>query len=563
MGMFDDLKNLASQAAGTAINRAQNALDEIAHPDQGPPTGEALEKAEARKAAAGEGNLPPLKPEEDPTSLFWDPYSVLQQLGFREKPTSVNRQMLRAMTWRVPIISAIIQQRLHQISAFCTPQEDRYAMGYKVRLRDRKAKASRGSEKFVEEMHRVIQTTGVCDEPGERDDFEAFLRKIMWDSLVFDAACFEVVPDVKDRPSQWYAVDASTIMIADSSAYRPKEDDKEAARFVQVYDNTPIAVYERGQMVMGIRNPRTDIRLFGYGTSELELLISTVTAILWAWNYNSNFFNQGTVSKGLLNLKGTINRKQLRAFRRHWYQSLSGVENAWRTPILNANEGVEWHNMQNSNRDMEYSAWMDFLIKVACAMYSMDPMELGFQYGTGDRARPMFEGANKSRLVESRDRGLKPLLRFTQSMMNRQILWKIDEDFVFEFAGLNARTPEEDAKLSKERVSTTFTVNEIREERGDKPIEGGDIILNPVYIQGIQMKQQAEMAAQGMMPPGAEEAGQLPPGETPSGNEDEDDDGEVAAFLNQLSIFDEEDDEDETRKSLTPVGESMLFEVNL
>ncbi len=61
---------------------------------------------------------------------------------------------------------------------------------------------------------------------------------------------------------------------------------------------------------------------------------------------------------------------------------LAGVGNAWKTPILNADDGVEWVSMQSNNRDMEYNEWMNFLLKLACAMFLMDPAEVNFKFGS-------------------------------------------------------------------------------------------------------------------------------------------------------------------------------------
>ena len=55
----------------------------------------------------------PKSPEEleaalsDPKSLFWDPFAVIDALGYKDKPTSITFQTLNAMVWRMPIITVL------------------------------------------------------------------------------------------------------------------------------------------------------------------------------------------------------------------------------------------------------------------------------------------------------------------------------------------------------------------------------------------------------------------------------------------------------------------------
>jgi hypothetical protein len=304
-----------------------------------------------------------------------------------------------------------------------------------------------------------------------------------------------VVPNRRGEPAEWYAVDASTIRLADSARAYIEEDLDNETRYVQIYDSLIVNEYTHEELCFGVRNPKTDIKLHGYGTSELEMLIQVITALLFAWQYNQNFFTQGSAQKGILNFKGTIPEAQMRAFRRHWYQMLSGVENSWRTPITNAEE-LQWISMQSNNRDMEFNAWMDFQIKLACAMYSMDPIELNFKYGAVGQKQSMNEGNNKEKITESKERGLRPLLRFLSNCINSHIVWPINENFEFQFVGLDALTRQDVADLNQKRGKTSVTVNELRAEDDQSPIEGGDIILDPTFLQGIQAKQQQEQMAQ-------------------------------------------------------------------
>lgn len=428
--------------------------------------------------------------QNDPKSLFWDPYAVVDALGYKDRPSPLSYGTLDAMVMRMPILQAIVQTRVSQVTSFAMPQVDRYATGFRVVQRDRKAKATKASEARSQQIERWLLATGTTNHPEARDDFETFLAKLTRDSLKYDQYTFEVVPDRKGRPAEFYAVDASTIRLADTTRLFVDPEDEEVVRYVQVYDGVVVSEYTASQLCFGIRNPNASIRLQGYGTSELEMLMSTVTSLLWSWDYNQKFFSQGASTKGILNFQGQVPEKQLKAFRRHWYSMVAGIENAWRTPIMNADQGMQWIDIQKSNKDMEFSAWFDFLIKIAASIYQMDPMEINFKYGN-EGQKSMFESNNAAKLTASRDKGLKPILRNLQRRISTHLVTKLDPDFEFEFVGLDMMSANEQADLNGKLVKTMRTIDELRalEDLPPLPNGMGDLILDPTYLQHMQAAQ--------------------------------------------------------------------------
>ncbi len=485
MSLWDNIRDLGFGAVGVAgealqaVSTARLSKAETEGPESTPGGSQA--------DSAVSNPVPTQKPTDDPKSLFWDPYAIIEQLGYKDKPSSITYGTLRAMVWRCSIIQAVIQTRVNQVASFSRPQHDRYQLGYRLKLRDSEKEPTPQDHKWMAQMETLLERTGVTDNPRGRDDMETFLRKIAWDSLVYDQLTVEIVPDRKGNPAQWFAVDSSTIRLADSASTHMDEDRTKDTKYVQIYDGMVIAEYNQEEMIFGVRNPRSDIRLFGYGVSELEMLINTITGILYAWEYNQSFFSRGSAAKGIINFKGAVPEKQLQQFRRQWYNLISGVSGAWKTPVVNSDE-LQYISLQQNNRDMEYSAWMDFLIKVACSMYSMDPVEVNFKYGNTGQKGGLQEASNKEKITESKERGLRPLLRFIARQINQNIIWPINENFEFDFVGLDAKTQDELAELNKKRVSTSMTVDEIRAEDDKPPLPDGkgECILDPNWMQFSQ-----------------------------------------------------------------------------
>lgn len=507
---------------------------------------------------------------EDPKGLLYDPFTSMDQLGFRERPSALTYRMLQEMARRVSPYTAIVQTRINQIAAFADPQLDEHSLGFKIKLKDRNVPLTGALQKRADEISRMITQCGMPELKIKRDKFNAFLRKGVKDSLILDQWTVECIPQKRsDDLAYWRTLDAATMRISDTLDEVDYLD--ESIQYVQVYDDTIIAEFTEEELIFGVRNPSSDIRCSGYGTSELELLISVVTSLLNGVAYNSSFFTQGSVAKGLINFKGAVPEKELQSFRRSWYAMISGLANAWRTPIVNA-EDVQYLNMQASNKDMEWSNFIDWLLKVTCSVCQIAPEEIGFQFGNSGQSSSMSEGSQEIKLKFSKDKGLVPLARFVTEQMNDKIVSRIDDRFRMEFAGINARTAEELIELHTKEVSTVKTVDEIRKERGEDPLPDGlgEVILNPVWLQFAQAKkaeaQQAQQGAQGYgAPPGTPSMDRAPPWQDAQQGDGQAQDGQQGAMPSpdQGQQVADQPDVQKSERAQARTSRAFSFEVEL
>lgn len=227
--------------------------------------------------------------------------------------------------------------------------------------------------------------------------------------------------------------------------------------------------------------------------------------------------SQGATTKGILNLQGNIPAAQLDAFRRQFITQVSGVANAWRTPIMNS-DGLQWIPLQPSNNEMGYQQWLEYLIKVTCSIFLIDPAEVNFDTRGGVGSQPMFMTTNEAQQKISKDRGLQPLLRYVQTLVNEEIIQEIDPEYEFIFVGIDAQTEQQAIELRSKELATYKTLNEIRREEDLAPVEHGDVVLNPVYT-GLRQQEQlaaqqaAQAAQQGGVPTGGPPPGTAPPGQ--------------------------------------------------
>lgn len=456
-----------------------------------------------------------------PKSWFNDPYALLDSmgLGYKSHPSSLSYETLNQMGEKNVVVTAIVQTRINQVASFCQPQRNKYSIGFKVQHRDNKRKLTYGEKQYAKELESNVTNLGP-DRDKERGSFETFARKTIRDRLVYDQMCVEKIPKRSGKPHSMWALDAATIRVATPSNKRGgplnKHEQRVKPSYVQVVDGTIINEYTRDELMFRVANPRTNIKVQGYGFSELEMLINTITSHLWAEEWNRKVFSQGSTIKGLLNIKGNINAQHLEAFKRQWITQVSGVTNAWKTPVVNSDD-VQWIPLQPSNNDMGYQQWMEYLIKIACAVYLVDPAEINFDTRAGVGNSPMFMTTNEAQQKMSKDRGLQPLLRFFQNAINEEYIWEIDDNFEFLFVGLDSQSEAQAIELRMKEGQSYKTLNEIRQEADElPPVEGGDMVMNPTFVGWKQQQQaaqqQAAAGAAGGMPGGAPGGGAPAPG---------------------------------------------------
>lgn len=611
-------------------------------------------------------------------ALMLDPQEVATSMGYYGKRGMLSDDGLRKMA-RTPVISAILRTRGNQVADHLKPQPDKYSKGFLIKKRgvSKDEELTDNDKRVIESLTEFMMNCGERDSKWKWDKLDIFGRKVIADSLTLDKANFEIVP-YRYRSMEPYcfvAVDAATMMIADSYDNETHINDSakvngEYPSYVQVYQNNIIREFYPWEMCFGIRNPSTDINANGYGRSELEDLITNVTGMLNADQYNSAFFRQGSSPKGMLMIKkpgAALNGDRIAEFRKSWNAQMSGVANCihgdtliwtkefggleienvlrgkeeqfitiwtglnwekgrafktidekfvnitrlnngaeiktspdhkfaivndkdefeWKVqsdlkigdrvlvskesinqnrkqssklhndrilnkfskntiekylelereivveltqteekiqmfdvevfnevhafigneilihnshkvPILDA-EGFEWIDMQQSNRDMEFFKYIEYLVKVGCAVFNISPEEIGFPLEGQGGGGLGGSDSGKEEKEYSKDKGLKPLLTSLQGWINDFIIGpKTNFKYEFVFQGINTESAkEEEDKLTK-AATVYMTVDEVRKEKGLRPLPNGmgKFPLNPIIAQKMMMDSQTQQGQQ-------------------------------------------------------------------
>lgn len=432
---------------------------------------------------------------------------IQTEQGYIQKPTLLTDLHKTLMYLKDPVIAAIVQTRATQVSEFSEEQEDKYHSGFIFKKRNG-GEITEEDKAALEELTRFIANCGVVDDEridaDELMNFETFLKLITKDCLIYDPVAVEIVPDHQGFVHHFLPVSAASIRLAAPNItqaaineyWNEIEDfdqelaDKGKYKTVQVVNGQIRRAFTRDQLVYEFRNPVNDFFTNGYPIGELDLLMNVISAHINAETFNSSLFTNGFVSQGIINLKGDVDDEQLKALRRSWYSQGVGPNAMFKTPIINSPEGIEFLKLDVSHREMEYSNYINHLVKLMCAVYQISPEEIGFSSsGKSEGGGGNSQNYNnvEKRLKISRDRGLRPLLRFLEHVINDKILARYNPElfakYKFEFVGLDIEDRDKETERHGKEVKTSKTFNEIRKEKGLPPIEGADFIGDPVFYE--------------------------------------------------------------------------------
>lgn len=436
--------------------------------------------------------------------------------GYRVPTTVLSDDMMRRMA-RTPIMSSIIKTRVDQIASYCNWTQDESRIGWTIRVKPGRfdqyemKSLSRTEMREIDFLAKFIENCGSNDNRYSNDNFESFLRRVSHDTLELDKLSGEISFNRMGLPSEFMAVDGGTIRLSDTSnikdgiGFGPKYINTKAVKgylpsHVQIWKNLIVNTYYPWQMMWGVRNTTTDLWMNGYGYSELEVLINVVTWQLFAQQYNGLFFSQGSNPKGFFVVEGNLDPGKLREFQQMWRNTSSGISGAHKIPVFDGSSKVNWIDMQMKNAEMQFQEWLDYLTGLACAVFRIDPTEVGLG---APKSQALFGNDNtESRIEYSKSKGLYPILRFIEHKINKYLIEPFySKKYEFKFCGIDAEDidtviAQDIKKVDKGLMSLqdVFRKYNLRDLNVDK-----DIILNPQYIQWVTYKEQ-KMAETGMNP---------------------------------------------------------------
>lgn len=306
--------------------------------------------------------------------------------------------------------------------------------------------------RLAEKIHLLF------DQPNQMvESFRSFIEPIVEDALVLDAGVIEKERTLGGKLFALHGTDGARVKV--NALW---DGDPDATRYYWVPTPLTEVPFLNEDMVYVMTNPRTYSVV---GLANLETLKSTIDSEIVGAMYNARQV-QNAAPDGLLHLGEGIREDRVEAFRSFWNAEIAG---RGALAITGGGKNPTFIPFRASNRDMQYTEWLEYLVRQICAVFLISPQDLGLTFDI-NRAT----GEVQQELTE--DRGLRPLLGLFQDYFTREIVW--DRSFggslnnlAFRFKGLNLKESKSKADVNKLALAGVpwKTINEARLEDGRDP----------------------------------------------------------------------------------------------
>jgi phage portal protein BeeE len=332
---------------------------------------------------------------------------------------------------------------------------------------------------------RIKELTEFFRHPNKTDSFRTLLDKMLEDLLILDTVCLEKTRYPDGTLAELHFVDAATVRpIFDEHGNQdvliPLHTVNGVAElpvsYVQVMDNSQYGGPESGEIVAAWpsddfidfhMHPQGSIIGIGYGLSPIESVLSVVSNILNADNYNGTYFEEGSFPPIILQLIGQVNQRDIESYREYLYQELDGRFH--RPAIMAGQTKAEVINLKDlNNRDMEFMDYMNFLCRLLAAAYGLSSQDIGLTEDTGSKN----VAENQSDL--SHQKGYSSILHLLKETFCMDVIWKDFkfDDLEFEWVADDNIDPKTASEIADQRLKNgTMTLNEARQKFGDLPFE--------------------------------------------------------------------------------------------
>ncbi|HVL65738.1 MAG TPA: phage portal protein [Vicinamibacterales bacterium] len=311
--------------------------------------------------------------------------------------------------------------------------------------------------------------------PDRRRDFSTWLRMAIEDVLVVDALS---IYRRRTRGGRLYALE-----LKDGTTFLPLLDEDgdlplpPKIAYRQIINGVPM---EGGDCTVDelMYRPRTVRTHTPYGLSPTEAVLLTVNAALSRQVFNLQYYTEGNVPEGLLEVPSSFTTTQQMAdFQEYLDDYLAGLDNLGRRRRLKVvGSGSKVHEFKEPDFTSVYDEW---LLKVRCAAFAVPPQEVGF---TADVNKATGEQQEN---VAYR-RGVKPLGRFFKGIFDEALVAMDAAELEWVWTGGEVEDKLKQAQADRIYVSMGKTsVDELRSRDGQEPIGLGPYIetaMGPIFV---------------------------------------------------------------------------------
>jgi phage portal protein BeeE len=320
-----------------------------------------------------------------------------------------------------------------------------------------------------------------------RNSFRSFTEPVVEDVLVLDAGSVEKVRNLRGQVAQLWYIDGGEIKV---SKYWDGEEDE--PRYFWYPDGQVRAAWKNEDFVYVMSRPSTH-RVVGLAT--LEILKNTIDAELNGSAYNARQVTSAAPD-GMLDLGEGVRPNQVEQFKAYWLAEIAGKG---AMAILGGTKNAKFVPFRQSNRDMQFVEWQNYLLRKTALAFQMAAQDLNAVTDVNRASAAVFA-------ENTEDRGIRPLLGLVSDYYTREIVWDEgfggpDNNLKFAFTVLNQKQTLDNAKVQATQTGDmpTRSVNELRKKDGlepwDKQFDDPMVVVGNQVVRLVDVPTAGELLA--------------------------------------------------------------------
>jgi hypothetical protein len=383
------------------------------------------------------GPQQPLAPQAPPEvkGRQWD-YPFGANLSYVPRSSAgISFAELRALADALPLLRAVIETRKDQIAG----------LSYAVRARDPAG--------ALDAQARIASALAFLARPDRRHSFAAWLRMLLEDMLVIDAACLYPRFDRRGTLYSLDVIDGSTVTPLIGEDGRSPEAPDPA--YQQILHGVPAADFSSDELLYLPRNPRAH-RL--YGMSPVEQIALTVNIALRRDAATLDYYRAGSTPDAFATLPKDWTVDQIRQFQDYFDALMSGNSARRRMIKFMPSEFRLIEARQPPLKD-QYDEW---LARVICYAFSVPASAFVSQVN---------RATSETLRLQATQEGLVPLKAWIKGALDQVIQVHLAApDLEFVWVGDDAVDPPQQAQTLNILVGAGIkTIAEARAELGLAP----------------------------------------------------------------------------------------------
>lgn len=202
-----------------------------------------------------------------------------------------------------------------------------------------------------------------------------------------------------------------------------------------------------------------------YGYARTQSILDVIKSLHYSTLYNKRFFEETPIPDGALSLLDT-NESEMKDFSSYWNNEFKAQPHK----IAIVNKDLKWQPFAVSQRELEFLETQKWYYNLVISSFGLTPSELGV---TEDVNRAT--SATQAELVKRK--GIRPFLKLIEYAINHGIIEEFGYEGI-EFQFIYDDPAEKKMRLDNWQMELSMgvkTINEIRNEMGLEPVEGGDV----------------------------------------------------------------------------------------